>query len=217
MFGTESMRLLRETWPNPTELAQELYAMFQDDISLTQKGPIKFEPAPGVTPIQVTLPNGSNPGNIIQWQQQPSGGGPTLPAPATGGIQFSSDGGTTYYSNYIDARVFEGGTYVTYNIAGDGSPNQNLLLVKAQQSGGGIPGQVLSGGPGPGPYQVKIYPGGLSAPPQTVSATVLQIAADDTVPVNSWHPILSVPNPSQQVGAPPKLYYFQPPVWQGDS
>jgi len=40
MFGNEAVRLLREQWPNPTMLAQELYAMFEDDVPLEHNAPI---------------------------------------------------------------------------------------------------------------------------------------------------------------------------------
>jgi len=40
MFGAQVMRLLREKWKSPMALAQELYAILQDDIPLTHSGPM---------------------------------------------------------------------------------------------------------------------------------------------------------------------------------
>lgn len=54
MFGTQALRLLRENWPSATELAQELYAIF-DDTNPTSSGPITASPAPGSTQPPLTL------------------------------------------------------------------------------------------------------------------------------------------------------------------
>lgn len=69
-------------------------------------------------------------------------------------------------------------------------------------SGGGVPGKVLSGS-GSGPYQVQIYPAGLSGTTKTVSVTQLQIDSSDSVPANTWTIV-------NQVGS---NYYMQVPVW----
>lgn len=40
MFGRQAVRLLRRIWDTPTQLAQELFAMFQPDIPLFHNAPI---------------------------------------------------------------------------------------------------------------------------------------------------------------------------------
>lgn len=40
MLGPQIMRLLREKWKSATGLAEELYAILQDDIPWTHSGPV---------------------------------------------------------------------------------------------------------------------------------------------------------------------------------
>lgn len=76
--------------------------------------------------------------------------------------------------------------------------------------GGGVPGKVLSGGPGD-TYQVEIYPGGLSVLNQdgsiqgatVVTAKQLQIDSGETIPAGTFALITKAGG----------VYYMQVPVW----
>jgi hypothetical protein len=48
MFQKQAARLLRRQWSSPTELAEELVAMFRDEDSLAHKGPIDLNGPTGV-------------------------------------------------------------------------------------------------------------------------------------------------------------------------
>ncbi len=57
MLGEEALRLLRENWPNPTMLAQELYVMLSSpDIPITTSAPITYTaPSAQATEAAITL------------------------------------------------------------------------------------------------------------------------------------------------------------------
>jgi hypothetical protein len=77
-------------------------------------------------------------------------------------------------------------------------------IVATPGAGGGLPGQVQSGGPGKGPYSVTIYPNGTGSPGTTVNVTQLQIAPTDTVPAGTWVMVMLSPD---------HTYSMQVPVW----
>ena len=77
-------------------------------------------------------------------------------------------------------------------------------IVATPGAGGGLPGQVQSGGPGNGPYSVTIYPNGTGSPGTTVNVTQLQIAPTDTVPAGTWVMVMLSPD---------HTYSMQVPVW----
>jgi hypothetical protein len=64
IFGDQSERLLRETWGSPTDLAEELYAMFQSNLPLNINGPVTITnttPQPALTVQQL---GAFDPGNF---------------------------------------------------------------------------------------------------------------------------------------------------------
>jgi hypothetical protein len=71
-------------------------------------------------------------------------------------------------------------------------------------AGGGIPGLVLGGGPGQGPYSVQLYPNNLSTAGATVSCTQLQIDPAETIPPGTWTMVSLMPD---------HTYTMQVPVW----
>jgi hypothetical protein len=82
-----------------------------------------------------------------------------------------------------------------------------------QPAGGDVPCQVLSGGPGAGPYQVKLYPNGPGqAAGSTVSAKQLSIADDETIPAGTW----ALASKTGGSGGQPARYWLQVPVWGPD-
>lgn len=55
MFGSQALRMLRETWRSATELAEELYAIFANDkLPLEHSGPITLDKPDG-TQAPITL------------------------------------------------------------------------------------------------------------------------------------------------------------------
>lgn len=55
MFGSQVMRLLREKWKTPTELAQELFAVFQDGVPLTHSGGLTLRQKNGSSEAPLTI------------------------------------------------------------------------------------------------------------------------------------------------------------------
>lgn len=81
------------------------------------------------------------------------------------------------------------------------SQNPNATTINIQ-GGGGMPGQVVSGGPGSS-YLVNVYSNGLAGGFITVSVTQLQIHEDATIPAGTWAIVV-------QAGG---SYYMQVPIW----
>jgi hypothetical protein len=164
MFGTQALRLLREMWHSPTELAQELYAIFQDS-NPTSSGPI-------------TITNNT---------------------PAGPGMTMNQDNSTG-----PAIQITKGKTTLGIGMDGNGNLTTSTNGKPAVGAGGGgVPGQVQSGGPGAGPYVVKIYPNGLLGATLNVAATQLQIDSGATIKAGTWTLV------TQAGGA----YYMQVPVW----
>lgn len=55
MLGPQVMRLLREKWKSPWSLAQELYAILNDDIPLTHSGPMTLDQKQDSTEAPMTI------------------------------------------------------------------------------------------------------------------------------------------------------------------
>ncbi len=93
MFSGEALRLLRELWPDATELAEELYAIFSSvTLPLEHSGP-----------VTLNNPNGA-------------GAGVTLPGYSSGDQILSiprADGGTITLSLGDNGLVLDGGTLTT--------------------------------------------------------------------------------------------------------
>jgi hypothetical protein len=65
-------------------------------------------------------------------------------------------------------------------------------------------GQIVSGSGST--YRVKLKSNG-----QTVTATQLQIAADETIPAGTWTPVITIS--TQNGTSTVQTYYIQVPVW----
>lgn len=185
MFGwTEKERLLRESW-SADALAEELYAMFGERV-----------PNETGAPVKIDLPTGSTVAPIQIGNYDPNAGAPIISVRGHAGelvgeIGLDGDGFTQTDHN---------GTVVPIGSGGGGS---NTITYAPSM----FPGQVVSGGPGTGPYVVNIYPNGLASASEAVSVTQLELDASDTIPVNTWCMVVKVGPAS----AP--LYYTQVPVW----
>lgn len=172
MFGSQALRLLRENWPSPTMLAQELYAIFQD-ANPTTSGP-----------LTITNPNKAGPGLAVK-----NSGGSADVMSFTGGtggtstMSFGPDGGLVFTTPSFSTADKPGG------------PTTNI-----KNSGGAVPGQVLSGGPGAA-YSVQVFPNGLAAASKTVAAVQLQIDAGETIQPGTFA-LFSLAGPTYYFQAP---------------
>ncbi len=179
MFGWDQrQRLLREFWTAPA-LAEEIFAMMSPDV-------------PNNTDAQVaiTQPVGSKVAPIQIGNYDP--GAPVIHFSGRGGEDLGSWAPDFTPQNSAVPGSGGGG-------GGGGGSGVQVPMV--------FPGQVISGGPGTGPYQMNIFPQGISGPSQTVSVTQLQLSGMDTIPPGKWTLVV-------QVGprtAP--LYYMQFPTW----
>lgn len=191
IFGDQSERLLRESWSGADELAQELYAIFTDSGPLEIDSPVQISTPQGSTVPPLSLENnGVNPAAIqFTTAAVPSQDFGQLPAlPPLPGLTLTSIYGDGSAENFPGAPA---------------NPTPGTGTPAGGGSGGGVPGMVTGGGPGAGPYQVKIFPTGLAGPSKTVNVTQLQIDPADTIPPGSWTIV-------NQVG---KFFYMMVPVW----
>jgi hypothetical protein len=83
IFGDQSERLLRETWGSPTELAEELYAMFGVNTPLQIQGPVTITnttPGPALTVNQL---GAYTPGDFPPGLTPPPSPGISILSPGT--------------------------------------------------------------------------------------------------------------------------------------
>lgn len=191
MYGEQAMRLLKTKWRSATALAEEIYAIFQDQIPLSTDAPVTINNSTAAPALQVNQPkvpadNFSFPNGTPPAFQLTLGGVPGW------SLGTGADGGLVVNGPSFNYQPPAGGAPV--NLAGGGSG-----------SGGGLPGFVLSGPTDASGtmYQVKVYPNGLSLAGQVVPVKQLSIDPSSVLPVNT---------PVIVVGAAPN-YYMQSPVW----
>jgi hypothetical protein len=188
MFGEQAVRLLRKDWPDATQLAQELYAMFQDDIPLTQTGPLTLSPRRGVPALTIKTPDPMQPLILVT----------TPDGEPLGGINLGdvSLGDTPFYPTPIgdlnapDTTVIDPARTTIYM----GGKVKNTKPVSNpdkpptdQQPAGGAAcaGNVLSGAGAT--YQVALYENGLGVGSTgTVQVTVAGLAAGEDLAVGTW-------------------------------
>ncbi len=207
-FGTQAVRLLRESWDGvlkadpktgdirpvgATELSQELYAMLDDKVPLTQVGPVTMNPNPGATALTI---NTQTPGNAI--------------AVNGGDLAFSGGGGI---------KLPEGSPLT---VDGNGfTVNGNMNLNKGFYLWNGVPlgfggsttgtttflGKVVSGTGDT--YRVSLYGSGSGEDPtDTVTVTIPEIDPDEEIPVGTWlNPIFQFTNGTTVT------YECQVPIW----
>lgn len=185
MLGNAIMRLLREKWKTAYSLAEELYAILQDDVPLEHSGPITIGNTDGSAPLNIRVPQFSD-----------------IPA-----VNFVRGDGTSVGSIYLDSDSGEmtfGGTSF--------SSNYSLLAKKAVKAkeaergggGGSAPGTVVSGGGTS--YLVEIF----ADANKSISLGTVPVAqgsgsSDFPVPAGT-----SVVVHIDANGA----YFMQAPVWQ---
>ena len=238
-FGSQAIRLLRESWDGvlrakpdgqivphgANDLAQELFAMFDDDIPQTQNGPVTINQTGGDIPLTINNSNGGggidmNGGNLTF-----NNGGPNQEGPI-GGITIG-DGGSfniTNGSSTINGGSFDfnGGTTTinggAFNFNGSAISFDDKTTVTGGQLGGSggttsvFLGKVVSGSENS--YQVGLYGNGSSLPATaTVTATVPQIASGETIPSGTWIGAVHKLTVKHPLSDPVTTYEFQPPIW----
>jgi hypothetical protein len=183
LFAKQSIRLLRERWNDATELAEEIYAILNNDEPLQIDGPVTINnntSGPGITI------NNGGPGNTggIQINRQPDPGinFPDLPpVPPT--------------TAPVVTIIYNGG-----NVTSGPDPN-GQQPVGGGGGGGCFPGKILSGSGDT--YSVAVYESGLAGEPKTRVVKQLQIDPAETIQENTW----------VMVGKVGNSFFMMVPVW----
>ena len=192
MFGQQAMRLLRTKWKQVNTFAQELYAMFQDDIPLEHSAPITINYAGPDAPLK--LDRGFSDGPVIAAT---SGG-------KDGGLRFGPDGTTTVYGDNIVFEYLEDGEPVRTPVQDLGNKARDEKPTSST-----YPAQVVSGEART--YVMTVYTNGIGSTGTKVTATALGVADDAVLDVDSWHMVSAV---AYTAGGQSKTaYYFAPNVW----
>lgn len=194
IFGDQAERLLRESWSDTDELAQELYAMFTDTAPLQIDSPVKISTPQGSTVPPLTLENNGISPAAISFSH--------LPVPS---VSFGSLPEVAPLPPNTITNIYGDGSGETWAAPGElpATTPGTGTAIGGGGGGGGVIGKVLSGGPGTGPYKLQVFPTGLKGKPLTVNATQLSIASDASIPPGTWT-ILTVVSTT---------YYMQCPVW----
>ena len=156
LFGAEVVRLLRESWPNATLLAEELYAILQGDIPITQQAPTDLTNPGDQSPLTITT------------------------NPQGDGIQFVKDGVPSGGFFVRNKKLF---IQLHGKLPTRDNPNPGGLLTL---SGGGVPGQVQTPVSGQVYNVDLYENGTSAPSTQTVQVTQLQIASGETIPQGTW-------------------------------
>jgi len=196
VFGQQAMRLLRTKWKQVNTFAQELYAMFQDDIPLEHSAPITINYAGPDAPLK--LDRGFSDGPVITAS---SGG-------KDGGMKFTPDGSTTIYGDQVVFEYLENGEVVRTPVQDLGNKAQD----DKKPSASTYPAQVVSGEAQT--YIVTLYTNGVGSTGTKVTATALGVADDATLDVDSWHMVSAIS--TVVAGQSKTAYYFTPNVWGAD-
>lgn len=208
LFGDQAIRLLREKWKNPVQLAEELYAMFTSSRPLTTDAPITIfqsgdqpplrivmnSPDPGVLPIQVFRPDPVT--GVSGYDPDAPSGGVTIdgggnPVPTPGGGNNPAGGGTDLGGiDWPEATDPE-------NVP---PPAENPIVLW---------GQVVSGSGET--YQVKVWgkPPSSFGPMGVLTCTVGQIDPEEAVPAGTFVVVVAFPDGAGGIAEA----RFQPPVW----
>jgi hypothetical protein len=197
MFGSQALRLLRESWPNPQLLAEELYAMFQDSVPLESSAPLTLTQTGSVPAL--TIQSSGPPGaDVIQFQ---NGNGVVVGGITIGDGQLNGNQGITIGPTTV------GGININNPSNIDFSPGQGVTTVgqkQAAQSASGGSGNAFTGTVQSGSgnsYSVALSNG------TTVTVTQLQIDPTDTIPAGTAVVVVGRQSGGQTI------YEMQAPVW----
>jgi hypothetical protein len=229
----QALRLLRETWTGPQELAEEIFAILSSD------EPIEID-----SPVRITAPQGSNwpPLTVRQFGQNPAtivhqgtrgpvsldpvsldpanpGDEPRVERPDIDPVEYLDDLGDWDYSVQTpDGQTeekdpdeyfydFGGSDIGPVNINIDGRTPDALQPplrdMEGVTAGGALTPVKIVSGSG-ATYVVRLYPRGPNASPaKTVTARHLTMASDARVAAGTW-------TWATQSGG---VWYLQLPVW----
>lgn len=196
----QSIRLRRERWENADLLAEEIYAILNSD------EPIEID-----SPTTITAPSDSNAPALTVRQfgnsDQILALGSRRPPPEDPGFpEFPPI--NINIGDYAVTVTFTDGNIEVFEGVDPENPQgqqQGFGRRPTGSGGGGVIGQVLSGGPG-ADYLVTIYPNGLDGESGVVNAVQLGIASDATVPAGTWVVLTTLG----------ELYYMNVPLWLED-
>lgn len=235
-FGDQATRLLRESWDGiikadpstgdirpkgATNLADELFAMFSDDIPQTQNAPTTMN-----SPLTINSPEGSNGlnmngGNINFGSNGESGGTGPIGGIKVGGVSIGADGITL-----SDVPINLNGSFYLWNGVPIGLPQKagTTTFLAMIKSGSG--GKYLVDIYGNGSKQLPTNPPDQFTPvdpkstvqSDSITATIPQFNSNDALPPGTWIGALhEFGNPGlDPVSEEVKTIYtyeFQPPIW----
>mgnify|MGYP000909049653 CR=1 FL=1 len=186
----QSIRLMRESWHDANELAEEMRAIFNSEEPIVFDQPITINNNTGEPAI--TINNGGN-GPTIEINNNPT---PPIQFPDYPPItipDFPEIPPTIIYNN--DGTIVDG----------DGEPVDQGGTVSGG-GGGGFPGLVVSGSGDL--YEVDVYERGTGEPPTRRFVRIMQIDEDATIPAGTGLLVARVTNGSNVFE-----YYSQVAVW----
>jgi hypothetical protein len=218
IFGESSVRLLREDWPTPTALAQELYAIFNSDSTIEVTSPVRISGSTPEAPLQIinNYSGGSSAGLQVVGNQVVQGSsfvsGQTLDFTPSGETS-STVGGQQFVPGNNAVYTFPGGQLtVTLSQSSTSSSvlSQSPLSVSFRSNV--FVGNIVSGTGQT--YRVKLQ--GI-APPGGTTVTVLfpMLATSETIPVGATIVgIVGVQTGVNASGSSSYTYYGSVPVWE---
>jgi hypothetical protein len=206
-FGTQAVRLLRESWDGliradakgnirpvgATSLAEELFAMLDDSIPQTQTGPVTLNPDPGATALTINNPAPGDGIKINGGDLTFSGGG-GIHLPEGSPLDIKGNGLT------IDGSMnLNHGFYLWNGVPlglGGGAGGTTTFL-----------GKIISGTSDT--YIVDLYGSGSGEDPtDRVTVTIPEIHPAEELPVGMWlNPIFQFTNGATVT------YETQIPIW----
>jgi hypothetical protein len=189
IFRKQSMRLRREDWSSPLELAEEIYAILNSDEPIEIDGRVIINNDGDSTPLTINQYGGD--GDIIEISRRDE---PPVQFPELPPLEFDGPGDFT-------VTIIDESGEVSTDTTQDGSTPSPQPRPDSG-GGGGFPGKVVSGGPGVS-YEVDVYESGLSAAPTRRTVRQLQIHESESVPADTW----------ALVGKVGEEYFMQVPVW----
>lgn len=141
MFSTQALRLLRERWRDPTDLAEELYAILSSvNLPLSHGGPITIDAGAGGQPA-ITLRGFDDNGVAIRIERSngvfldigPSyldlGGGEVRNGTTPGGQQQQDPGGNVFTGEVISGS---GANYTVQLRSGEQVPATQLQIASGE-------------------------------------------------------------------------------------
>lgn len=190
LFKKQSIRLMREDWGSPKELAEEVYAILNSDEPIEIDSPVTITNTTNSPPLTLRQFGGTDNGIRIEKYPEPPGEFDDVPP-----LEFPDDVGLEILTLIGTDGTIETGT-------GDPTDDDDPTTVAIESGGGGgFPGKIISGSGSS--YQVDVYEDGLTESPTRRTVTQLQIDSSETIPANTW----------ALVGKIGDEYFMAVPVW----